>query len=147
MLRVPRRFAHRIFTVSNPWVTVTAPQAAMPPAMKDLIASPVSMHLKDPRMTADAPTRLLWTCSLLLRQPVLKVEKVGEARLFHSFLYRGCYRAVMDTRGESCPNRIKMQATTLTLYPFTKENVGSDDGSDYHYPVLGSEDGDSCQAL
>ena len=29
------RIAHRILTVSKPWVTVTAPHAAMPPAMKD----------------------------------------------------------------------------------------------------------------
>jgi hypothetical protein len=30
MVRQP----YRVFTVSKPWVTVTAPQAAMPPAMK-----------------------------------------------------------------------------------------------------------------
>ncbi|KAH8625065.1 Mitochondrial oxaloacetate transport protein [Alternaria alternata] len=33
---VSRGKAHRILTVSKPWVTVTAPHAAMPPAMKEL---------------------------------------------------------------------------------------------------------------
>lgn len=28
--------AYRILTVSNPWVTVTAPHAAIPPAMNEL---------------------------------------------------------------------------------------------------------------
>lgn len=36
---------NRIFTVSKLWVTVTAPQAAMPPAMNDLLIAPTHQFL------------------------------------------------------------------------------------------------------
>lgn len=55
--RALRTFAHRILTVSNPWVTVTAPHAATPPATKDLGTSRPSACVLDMAQETILPQR------------------------------------------------------------------------------------------
>jgi hypothetical protein len=42
-VRGAEALAYRILTVSKPWVTVTAPHAAIPPAMKELVRVSISI--------------------------------------------------------------------------------------------------------
>jgi hypothetical protein len=81
-------FAHRSLTVSKPWVTVTAPHAAMPPAMKELLVSLVSVHSQAIASTYPSVVDMFTAYATLFSTTRSKPEQAGTFGYFVWHLHR-----------------------------------------------------------
>jgi hypothetical protein len=93
--------AHRILTVSKPWVTVTAPHAAMPPAMKELVRVTISIRVRRCQIGLRNAHPSVVDILLLYATAARKLETFKGSGLCRLLCCAVCYRAIISLRTRS----------------------------------------------